>query len=108
MTAVLFTDPWTVRGSESTAVPVRLPHDAIISEAQPADATAGGHGGRNPGGAYIYASGGGPSAARATYCGRALAILRGTCRPGTANLALPSEPASQHDTELNPAGKAPA
>ena len=52
----LFTDNWVFRrGSESAGIPVRLPHDAMISQKRVPDGGTEGHGGFFPGGTYSYA-----------------------------------------------------
>jgi hypothetical protein len=55
MTSTLFTDGWSFRRStDTTSIPVRLPHDAMIAETRSAEASTGNHGGYFPGGAYVY------------------------------------------------------
>ena len=55
MGPTLFTDGWTFHRSGATAgVPVRLPHDAMISEPRSAVGGTDNHGGYFSGGSYVY------------------------------------------------------
>ncbi|GAA2993542.1 hypothetical protein JOD63_001616 [Microbacterium terrae] len=55
MSTTRFHEGWTfTRTPEGDAVPVALPHDAMIGEERAADAATEGHGGFFPGGGYRY------------------------------------------------------
>lgn len=55
MTTTLFTDGWIFHPSgDTTGVPVRLPHDAMIAEPRTETGGTGNHGGFFPGGTYVY------------------------------------------------------
>lgn len=73
MTMTLFNDGWTVRGDSALdAVPITLPHDAMIGESRSRTAPSGAHGSYFPGGRYVYSKRWTPGADAA---GRTLSLL---------------------------------